>query len=63
MITGVGVIVAISGPPLAGWVFDNWQSYQGAWLMFAGLAFLSLIFILTIPMKSKSALLVESTRS
>jgi sugar phosphate permease len=53
LMTGIAVIVGMAGPPLAGWVFDNWQSYQNAWLIFAGLSFLSAISILTIPKQIK----------
>ena len=53
LLTGLGIIVAMSGPPIAGWVFDNQQSYQGAWLIFAGVSFVSVINIFTIPLKSR----------
>ena len=46
---GVGVLGSIAGPPLAGWVFDNWGSYQGIWLVYAGLAIVALISVLTTP--------------
>jgi len=48
-IMGVAVVGHLSGPPLAGWVFDNWGSYQGIWLVFAVLALFSLVLITTAP--------------
>jgi len=46
---GIAMIGTIAGAPLAGWVFDNWGSYQGIWLAFAGLAVVALIVIATTP--------------
>jgi len=37
-IWGIGILGTLVGPPLAGWVFDYWGSYQGVWLALAGLA-------------------------
>jgi len=48
-IVGVAMIGNIAGAPLAGWVFDNWGSYQYTWLAFAGLAAAATITIATIP--------------
>ncbi|MFC2060737.1 MFS transporter [Chloroflexota bacterium] len=48
-VIGVVHFGSMSGPPLAGWVFDKWGSYQGIWLVFAGLAIASLFIILTTP--------------
>ena len=45
---GLGAIVGVIGPLLAGWVFDNQGSYQGIWLAFAGLAVAGLIAVATI---------------
>lgn len=48
-IMGVAVIGHLSGPPIAGWVFDTWSSYQGIWLVFVVLALFSLGLIATVP--------------
>ncbi|MFC1904502.1 MFS transporter [Chloroflexota bacterium] len=48
LVIGISMIGTIIGPPLAGWVYDNWGSYQGIWFAFAGLAFLALISVLRI---------------
>ncbi|MBA7584611.1 L-lactate transporter [subsurface metagenome] len=46
---GIAMIGTIAGAPLAGWVFDNWGSYQGIWFAFAALAVVALIVIATTP--------------
>lgn len=51
-VMGIAMIGNIIGAPLAGWVFDNWGSYQGIWLAFAGLAIASLVIIVTTPSKT-----------
>jgi MFS family permease len=40
---------SIAGPPLAGHVFDNWDSYRAIWFVFAGLAVVALIVMATTP--------------
>jgi len=49
LIIGVNMIGSIIGPPLAGWAYDNWGSYQGIWLVFASLSVPAVISVLTIP--------------
>lgn len=46
---GVMMLGNLIGPPLAGWVFDNWGSYQGIWFVFAGLVIVALIIMATTP--------------
>lgn len=48
LFTGIAMIGMISGAPLAGWVFDNWGSYQGIWFVFALLPVVALTLLLTI---------------
>jgi MFS family permease len=48
LMIGINMLGGILGPPLAGWVFDNWGSYQGIWFVFAGLSVAALISVLTI---------------
>jgi len=48
LITGISMLGSIIGPPLAGWVYDSYGSYQGIWFVFAGLAVAALIALLTI---------------
>ncbi len=55
LIIGINMLGSITGPPLAGWVYDNWGSYQGIWFVFAGLAVAALISVLTItPANTKA---------
>jgi len=49
----------IAGPPLAGWVFDNWGSYQPIWFVFAGLAVVALLTVATTPLISGTAQAVD----
>ncbi|MFC2048249.1 MFS transporter [Chloroflexota bacterium] len=46
---GVSTVGTMAGPPLAGWVFDTWGSYQGIWLGIAALTLMGLVLILTMP--------------
>ena len=46
---GISVTGSIMGPPMAAWVFDNWGSYQNVWLVTAGFAIASMVFIWTMP--------------
>jgi len=47
-IVGLNTLGAIIGPPLAGWVYDNWNSYQSLWFAFASLSLIPIISILAI---------------
>ena len=49
LIMGINMLGGIMGAPLAGWAYDNWGSYQGIWFVFAGLAIVAVISVLTIP--------------
>jgi sugar phosphate permease len=40
---------SILGPYLAGWIFDNWQSYHYAWLIFTVVNVAALVLIITMP--------------
>ena len=48
LIIGINMLGNIAGPPLAGWVYDNWGSYQGIWFILASLPVAALISMLTI---------------
>jgi MFS family permease len=45
----ISVVGQILGAPLAGWVFDTWGSYQGAWFGSAILVFAAMIVMATTP--------------
>ncbi|MFC2003049.1 MFS transporter [Chloroflexota bacterium] len=59
LLIGINMLGSIIGPPLAGWVFDNWGSYQGIWFVLAGLAAAAIISVLTIPPVSTTVQLVD----
>ena len=46
---GILMFISITGPPIAGWVFDTWGSYQGVWLASAGITFVGAVIVLMIP--------------
>jgi sugar phosphate permease len=46
---GISVLGSVLGPPMAGWVFDTYGNYQNVWLVVAGFAFASMLFIRTMP--------------
>jgi MFS family permease len=48
-VLGIIALGTIAGPPLAGWVFDNWGSYQPIWLAFASLAVIAILAAITMP--------------
>ena len=54
-LSGIAMIGNISGAPLAGWVFDTWGSYQGAWLSFSALTLLGAVLGFTLPASSSAS--------
>jgi len=48
---GIMMVGQIIGAPLVGWFYDNWGSYQGIWIAFAGLSIVAVISALTIHPK------------
>ncbi|MBI2849439.1 MAG: MFS transporter [Chloroflexi bacterium] len=52
--SGIMMLGNVSGAPLAGWAYDTWGSYQGAWLSFAILTLVGAALVTTLP-KSGSA--------
>ena len=61
LIVGLSMLGGVAGPPLAGWVFDNWGSYQGIWFVFAGLALVGLISLLSMPPVRTSSMLADKS--
>jgi len=55
--TALGSII---GPLFAGWVFDNWGSYNAVWLVIACLIFTAVIMIATIPPVSTNVQVSEN---
>lgn len=52
LILGINMVGSIVGPPIAGWVYDSWGSYQNIWFILAGLAGVALVALLAMrPVK------------
>lgn len=54
LLMGISTMGAFMGPPLAGWAFDTYGSYQNVWFVVAGFAFASMLFIWTMPGQMKA---------
>ncbi|MFC1942798.1 MFS transporter [Chloroflexota bacterium] len=59
IITGFGALGSVLGPLFAGWVFDQWGSYQIAWLTLIVLAFFGMIIITATPPPTTSTQLAN----
>jgi sugar phosphate permease len=46
---GIISLGSILGPFLAGWIFDSWNSYSYAWLVFTALNIVALVLIAIVP--------------
>ena len=56
---GMGNLITVAGPPLAGWVYDTYGNYFSAWVALAGVAFIAMIIYMTIAVQiSKIAILL-----
>lgn len=49
LVMGISVVGGIVAPPLAGWVYDTWGSYQAIWFVYAVLPFAALGTVFTFP--------------
>jgi len=47
-IIGINAVGGIIGPPLAGWVYDTWGSYQGIWFAYTGLTVAAILLIFNV---------------
>ena len=61
--TGIMMAGNIVGAPLAGWVFDTWGSYQGAWLGYGALTIVGMVLGLTIPSSGSTIRLSDQPRT
>jgi MFS family permease len=52
--TGIVYAGGVAGPPLAGWIYDAYGSYQVAWFILAGVAFAGMASLLTTPSVSRT---------
>jgi MFS family permease len=48
-ISGMMMVGNVTGAPLAGWIFDTWDSYKGAWFVCSAVAIMGAILIHTMP--------------
>jgi sugar phosphate permease len=55
LVIGIMMVGSITGPPLAGWVFDKWGSYQPIWFVYIGLAVAALLLAVTTPQMGTTA--------
>lgn len=46
---GLMQLGAMVGAPLAGWVFDKWHSYEGAWSALAAFAAAAIFIVASMP--------------
>jgi MFS family permease len=53
-ISGMMMVGHVTGAPLAGWVYDTWESYQSAWLVYSVVTLLAALLVYTIPPLSVS---------
>jgi MFS family permease len=51
---GISSIGSLSGPPLAGWIFDNVGSYQNCWFAYIAAALAGVVCLLTMPSLKKT---------
>ena len=61
LVIGIMMLGGITGPPLAGWVFDKWGSYQPIWFVFTGLTVAAILLAVTTPKVSTTIQPVDET--
>ena len=54
-VIGIAMLGNIAGPPLAGWIFDKWGTYQWAWFVLAFACLIGLFIVLSIPSVHKKS--------
>jgi len=54
-VSGIMMLGNITGAPVAGWVFDTWGTYQGAWLSFGVLTIVGVLLALSIPSSNSTS--------
>ena len=61
LVIGIMMLGGITGPPLAGLVFDKWGSYQPIWFVFTGLTVAAILLAVTTPKVSATIQPVDET--
>jgi MFS family permease len=59
---GVAYVGSLVGPPLTGWIYDVYGSYQVAWFIMAGLAFAGMVGFITAPPARRSMLVAGKSK-
>ncbi len=62
-LSGIRMIGHVAGAPLAGWIFDQSGSYQGAWLLYSISSALGAVAVFTIPSPRDTARQPEALRT
>jgi MFS family permease len=60
--TGIAYVGGMIGPPLAGWIYDAYGSYQGAWFIMAGLSIAGMVGFITAPPAGRSGLVAGESK-
>jgi MFS family permease len=53
--SGVMMVGHITGAPLAGWIYDTWGTYRGAWLAYGAVTLLGAFLVFTLPAAKKDS--------
>jgi MFS family permease len=53
IMTGIMMLGMMAGPPVVGWIYDKWGSYQNTWFIFAILAIMAIFTLATTPRLTK----------
>jgi MFS family permease len=61
--TGVVYVGSLIGTPLAGWIYDTYGSYQGAWFIMAGVAFAGMVGLVTAPPAGRARLVAGKSKN
>jgi MFS family permease len=59
LVMGLAVIGNIAGPPLAGWVYDKWSSYQYIWMAFIIASLVPMVLMLMMRKPSPDIISVK----
>jgi len=59
--SGLMMLGMISGAPIAGWIFDTWGRYQGAWLSFCVFSLAGAVLAYTAPSTSHTIQMPDYT--
>jgi MFS family permease len=61
--TGVAYVGSLVGPPLSGWIYDAYGSYQVAWFIMAAVAFAGMVSFMTAPPASRATLVAGKSKN